>query len=97
MPSEQPPAPRCSGRPVRRNRCRRSARLTPLDSALSAAAQGSQNTVFADVRLQFAGHEICDSDSWLHSVDILAISSSYHPTASGQMLGYEPVLSRDTG
>jgi lysophospholipase L1-like esterase len=68
-----------------------------LDSALSAAAQGSQNTVFADVRLQFAGHEICDSGSWLHSVDILAISSSYHPTASGQMLGYEPVFSRNTG
>ena len=53
--------------------------------------------MFADVRLQFAGHEICDSDSWLHSVDFLAISSSYHPTAFGQMLGYEPVLSRDTG
>ena len=67
-----------------------------LDSALSAAAQGSQNTVFADVRPQFAQHEICDSGSWLHSVDILAISSSYHPTASGQMLGYEPVFSRNT-
>jgi lysophospholipase L1-like esterase len=67
-----------------------------LDSALSAAAEGSQNTVFADVRPQFAQHEICDSGSWLHSVDILAISSSYHPTASGQMLGYEPVFSRNT-
>ncbi len=68
-----------------------------LDSALSAAAQGSQNTVFADVRPQFAGHEICDSGSWLHSVDILAISSSYHPTASGQVLGYERVFGRNTG
>ena len=68
-----------------------------LDSALSEAAQGSQNTVFADVRPQFAGHEICDSGSWLHSVDILAISSSYHPTASGQVLGYERVFGRNTG
>jgi lysophospholipase L1-like esterase len=68
-----------------------------LDSALSAAAQGSQNTVFADVRPQFATHEICDSGSWLHSVDLLAISSSYHPTASGQELGYEPVFSRNAG
>ena len=67
-----------------------------LDSALSAAAQGSQNTVFADVRGQFAGHEICDSGSWLHSMDLLAISSSYHPTASGQILGYEPVFSENT-
>jgi lysophospholipase L1-like esterase len=68
-----------------------------LDNALSAAAQGSQNTVFADVRLRFAGHEICDSGSWLYSVDFLAVSSSYHPTAAGQMLGYEPVLSRNAG
>jgi lysophospholipase L1-like esterase len=68
-----------------------------LDSALFAAAQSSQDTVFADVRLQFAGHEICDSGSWLHSVDILAISSSYHPTASGQVLGYERVFGRNSG
>jgi lysophospholipase L1-like esterase len=67
-----------------------------LDSALSAAAQRSRNTVFADVRPQFAQHEICGSGSWLHSVDILAISSSYHPTAYGQILGYEPVFSRNT-
>ena len=53
--------------------------------------------MFADVRPQFAGHEICDSGSWLHSVDILAISSSYHPTASGQVLGYERVFGRNTG
>ena len=64
-----------------------------LDGALQAAAQANHDT-FADVRGQFAGHEICDSDSWLHSVDIFAISSSYHPTAAGQELGYLPVFSR---
>jgi len=64
-----------------------------LDNALQAAAQANQDT-FADVRGQFAGHEICDSGSWLHSVDIFAISSSYHPTAAGQELGYLPVFSR---
>ena len=70
-----------------------------LDSALGAAvtAAADRNIVFADVRGQFAGHVICDSGSWLHSVDLLAISSSYHPTASGQKLGYEPVFSRNTG
>ena len=51
----------------------------------------------SDVRGQFATHEICDADRWLHSVDLLAISSSYHPTASGQKLGYQPVFSRNTG
>jgi len=62
-----------------------------LDAVLQAAALANHDT-FADVRGQFAGHEICDSDSWLHSVDIFAISSSYHPTAAGQELGYQPVF-----
>ena len=64
-----------------------------LDNALQAAAQANHDT-FADVRGQFAGHEICDSGSWLHSVDIFAISSSYHPTAAGQELGYLPAFGR---
>jgi lysophospholipase L1-like esterase len=70
-----------------------------LDSALGAAvtAAADRNIVYADVGGQFAGHVICDSGSWLHSVDLLAISSSYHPTASGQKLGYQPVFSRNTG
>ena len=62
-----------------------------LDGAIQAAAQANNDT-FADVRGQFAGHVICDSGGWLHSVDIFAISSSYHPTAAGQELGYQPVF-----
>ena len=62
-----------------------------LDSALATAAAAYHDT-YAEVRGQFARHEICDSDSWLHSVDIFAISSSYHPTAAGQELGYLPVF-----
>jgi lysophospholipase L1-like esterase len=62
-----------------------------LDRALQTAAAANGDT-FADVRGQFAGHEICDSASWLHSVDIFAISSSYHLTAAGQEDGYLPVF-----
>jgi lysophospholipase L1-like esterase len=62
-----------------------------LDSALATAAATEDDT-FADVRSEFAGHEICDSDSWLHSVDIFSLSSSYHPTAGGQELGYLPAF-----
>src|SRR5207244_9531487 len=70
-----------------------------LDSALGAAvnAAADRNIVYADVGGQFAGHVICDSGSWLHSVNLLAISSSYHPTASGQKLGYQRVFSKNTG
>jgi lysophospholipase L1-like esterase len=66
-----------------------------LDSALQTAAARFRSDVYADVRGRFSGHEICDSGSWLHSVDLLAISSSYHPTATGQELGYLPAFSAD--
>jgi lysophospholipase L1-like esterase len=62
-----------------------------LDGAISAAAARNGDT-FTDVRSHFAGHEICDSGSWLHSVT-LPIDESYHPTAIGQQLGYLPAFS----
>ncbi|MEU6671759.1 SGNH/GDSL hydrolase family protein [Streptomyces sp. NPDC046727] len=49
---------------------------------------------FADVTSAFAGHEICSSRPWLHGVDVLAITESYHPTAPGQSFGYLPALDR---
>jgi len=67
-----------------------------LDMALQVAAVHNSDT-FADVRGQFASHEICDSPSWLNSVDIFAISSSYHPNASGQELGYLKVFTENAG
>jgi lysophospholipase L1-like esterase len=67
-----------------------------LDSQIQAAA-ARHGDVFADVRGAFGGHEICDSSRWLHSVNILDISESYHPTASGQSGAYEPVFSASAG
>ena len=68
-----------------------------LDSALATATATVKDSTFADVRPQFAHNEICDSSSWLNSVDIFAISSSYHPNASGQELGYLPVFTDAAG
>jgi lysophospholipase L1-like esterase len=67
-----------------------------LDGQVEAAA-GRYGDVFADVRAAFAGHEICDSSSWLHSVNFLDISESYHPTAAGQADAYEPVFAAAAG
>lgn len=67
-----------------------------LDSQIQAAA-ARHGDVFADVRGAFSGHEICDSSSWLHSVNFLDVSESYHPTASGQSGAYEPVFSNYAG
>jgi lysophospholipase L1-like esterase len=63
-----------------------------LDGVIQTEAAKYGDT-FADVRSAFSGHEICDSSSWLHSVNILDIDESYHPTASGQSGAYLPVFS----
>jgi hypothetical protein len=47
---------------------------------------------FADVRSAFSRHEICSVSPWLRSVDLLAPTQSYHPTALGQSRGYLPVF-----
>jgi len=53
---------------------------------------------FADVRSSFAdGHEICDYNKWLHSVDWSDITQSYHPYASGYSGGYLPAMDAKTG
>ena len=66
-----------------------------LDRVLSAAATRNGDT-FADVRAEFAGHQICDGDAdWLNALTY-PIDNSYHPNASGQERGYLPALSSAT-
>jgi len=68
-----------------------------LDGVIQAAASRHAFS-FADVRPAFAnGHEICDSNSWLHSVDWGFITDSYHPTADGQSGGYLPAFAAYAG
>jgi hypothetical protein len=67
-----------------------------LDGQIRAAAF-RHGDVFGDVRPAFAANEICDSASWLHSVNIFDLSESYHPTAAGQADGYLQVLSASAG
>ncbi|MFJ6726685.1 SGNH/GDSL hydrolase family protein [Streptomyces sp. NPDC091281] len=62
-----------------------------LNTALSRRAT-AHGFVFGDVRTTFTGHELCSGSPWLHSLNLLDIGSSYHPTAAGQSGGYLPVL-----
>jgi len=62
-----------------------------LDQVIKTEVAKYSGFSFADVRGYFAGHEICDSDSWLNSVT-WPISDSYHPTAEGQADGYLPAF-----
>jgi lysophospholipase L1-like esterase len=65
-----------------------------LDGLVQAAA-ARHGAVFGDVRSAFSGHEICSGSSWLHSVNWLDITESYHPTAAGHSGGYLPVFSNN--
>jgi len=67
-----------------------------LDGQIQAAAE-RHGDWFADVRPTFAGHEICDSDSYLNSVNWLDLEGSYHPNAAGQAKGYLPAFSALAG
>jgi lysophospholipase L1-like esterase len=67
-----------------------------LDSVISAAASRHSDT-YADVNPDFAGHQICDSSSYLIAVDWLDLFASYHPNASGQKKGYLPAVDSVTG
>ncbi|MFC9847160.1 SGNH/GDSL hydrolase family protein [Streptomyces sp. NPDC060223] len=62
-----------------------------LDTAIAKRA-ANHGFTFGDVRGRFTGHEICSGSAWLHSLNLLNIGESYHPTASGQSGGYLPVL-----
>ena len=69
-----------------------------LDGVIQTAVSGRSNFYFADVRAAFAnGHEICDSNSWLHSVEWSNLTESYHPTSAGQSGGYLPAFAAYAG
>jgi lysophospholipase L1-like esterase len=67
-----------------------------LDGILQNSA-GSAGFGFADVRSAFAGHEICDDNRWLHSVNFSDFGESYHPTADGHSQAYEPTFAAAAG
>ena len=67
-----------------------------LDGVVQAAAARYGDT-FVDVNPYFTGHQICDSNSYLHSVNILDIDESYHPTSSGQADAYLPAFTSAAG
>ncbi|MFJ8004955.1 SGNH/GDSL hydrolase family protein [Streptomyces fagopyri] len=62
-----------------------------LDSAIAKRA-ADHGFTFGDVRTTFTGHELCSGSAWLHSLNLLNITESYHPTAAGHSGGYLPVF-----
>jgi hypothetical protein len=61
-------------------------------NAVTAKRAADHGFTFAGVAGAFQGHEICSGSTWLHSVNWLNITESYHPTAAGYSGAYLPVL-----
>lgn len=66
-----------------------------LNTVIDKAA-ADHGFTFSDVRDEFAGHEFCSGDDWLHSVT-WPITESYHPTKLGQSAGYLPAFAGAVG
>lgn len=68
-----------------------------LDDITRTAATSAGFT-FADVRSIFVGHQLCSyGEKWLHALNYLNLTISYHPTAAGQSGGYYPVFRSAAG
>jgi lysophospholipase L1-like esterase len=71
--------------------------INQLAGVISAAA-ARHGFTFADVRTIFVGHQLCSGGTkWLHALNFLDLTESYHPTASGQSGGYLPVFTTAAG
>jgi hypothetical protein len=65
-------------------------------NAVTAKRAADHGFTFGDVRSTFSGHGICSGRPWLRSINLLAITESYHPTATGQSRGYLPAFTDAT-
>lgn len=65
--------------------------IDTLDGLLRDAS-GRPGFSFADARGAFSGHEICDDNRWLHSVNFSDFGESYHPTQDGHADAYLPTF-----
>jgi lysophospholipase L1-like esterase len=69
-----------------------------LDGVIKTAVSTHGNFVFGDVRNIWIGHQLCSyGTKWLHALNYLDITESYHPTADGQAGGYLPIFSSAAG
>jgi lysophospholipase L1-like esterase len=46
---------------------------------------------------QFTNHGVCAASAWLNGLNLANTSESYHPNATGQSSGYEPLVRAVTG
>lgn len=85
----------CLGSLSERKRVALNAAADQLAAVIADRAQAAGGT-FADVRPEFTGHGLCSPLPWIHPLTY-PVMRSYHPTATGQRLGYLDALTAVTG
>ncbi|MHA3702123.1 SGNH/GDSL hydrolase family protein [Jatrophihabitans sp. YIM 134969] len=68
-----------------------------LADSIIADTAAAHGFAYGDPTSAFRGHQICDDDPWLHSLNFVDVGVSYHPFADGQSGGYYPVFSALAG
>lgn len=63
-----------------------------LADDIIAATAGDHGFTYGDVTGAFSGHQICNDDPWLHSLNFANVGVSYHPFAEGHAGGFYPVF-----
>ena len=53
--------------------------------------------VHVDARARFEGHGACGSSPWINRFNLLSVTESFHPNATGYAQGYLPLLNGVTG
>ncbi len=63
-----------------------------LDGVIHDAISSSGVAEYIDVYNAFDGHGACDSNSWIHAVELGALDTSFHPRDQGQEALYNIAL-----
>jgi lysophospholipase L1-like esterase len=68
-----------------------------LDSTIATHVGRFPGITYASAIATFASHAVCSSAPWLNGLNLFNTSESYHPTKSGNSLGYLPLVRLTTG
>jgi lysophospholipase L1-like esterase len=68
-----------------------------IDNVTKTEAAKYPGFTYKSAITQFTNHGVCASGTWLNGLNLGATGESYHPTATGQSSGYEPLVLSATG
>ena len=68
-----------------------------LDATIAAHVSRFPGIAYESAIASFASHPVCSAAPWLNGLNLFNTTESYHPTRSGNSLGYLPLVRLVTG